>query len=208
MEYCDLVPGLGFKLIRGAQFRPIMNFIGEQHYRTGTPRGEVIACYVNPASSLCPSDWRSSRSAWPFAGALVLGRGCAYAAPVGRYDLIKQHDIDLDLSQLNRGEVVNRLGLAMINRVAVHPDMKSAGVGTALAMVARKYAPKLFAGAKFVEVMTTRRLKDAEAIAGGRYVGGDFLLSAGYSVASTVTGRKSGNGGRTAMLYYFAEARF
>lgn len=105
-----------------------------------------------------------------FAGALVLGGGCAYAAPVGRNHLVEVHELDVDLEELTRGEIVTELGLTMINRVAVVPELKGFGIGSALAKVARRYAPRLFPGAQFVEVMTTRRIRDARAITAGTYL--------------------------------------
>ena len=204
MDFTDILPGAGFKVIPRARAGSIFKFIGEHHYRDGNPRGSIIACYVDSASPLCPVSLRRDDGKWPFAGALVLGGGCAYAAPVGRYDLVQRHNLNIHLEELTRGEIVTNLGLTMINRVAVIPDMKGLGVGSALALAARRYAPRLFAGARFVEVMTTRRLRDAKALASGTYARRDFLQLAGFTVAPSVSSTRFTDGIRTGMLYYHA----
>lgn len=203
-DFTDILDGVGFRIIPRERSASILRFIDKQHYRDGNPRGKVIACYIDPDSRLCPDSMRRSDRRWSFAGALVLGGGCAYAAPVGRHDLVRKHGINVNLEELTRGEIVSSLGLTMINRVAVEPTLKGLGVGTALALSARRYAPRLYAGARFVEVMTTRSLRDAKAIASGTGVSRDFLQLAGFTVASTVSSERFNGGARTGMLYYYA----
>ncbi|XEN31772.1 GNAT superfamily N-acetyltransferase [Ensifer sp. WSM1721] len=203
-DHLDILDGAGFRVIPRNASGAVLDFIGEQHYREGNPRGKVIACYLDPTSQLCPQKFRRPDGKWPFAGALVLGGGCAYAAPVGRNHLVEVHELDVDLEELTRGEIVTELGLTMINRVAVVPELKGFGIGSALAKVARRYAPRLFPGAQFVEVMTTRRIRDARAITAGTYLKRDFLQVAGFTVAPTVSSERRSGGERTGMLYYFA----
>jgi hypothetical protein len=176
------------------------------HYQRGLPHGEVIACFMskdeiekhNPKFLVPQGDEEV------LVGVAVLQRGCAYGKPVGRNALARAHFPSLKLSKLGRGEIVKAMGLALISRVAVEPDLHNLGIGTSLATECRKIAPIHFPGAKFVEVMTSRSRDEAQELVKRSNSRGDFLQAAGFQLAPTTTKVRGGRRGRDRLLYYWA----
>jgi GNAT superfamily N-acetyltransferase len=113
---------------------------------------------------------------------------------------------------MRRNEIVDELGLTMINRIVVDPRLQGLGIGTAIATVAQHLAPKLYPGSRFIEVMTARSISDAEAVVQGKKEN-DFLQKAGFTVAPTISSRKPRHvvkgqpAVRSGMLYYFAPVK-
>ncbi|WP_332719847.1 hypothetical protein [Pelagibacterium mangrovi] len=199
---------LSFEVVPRSMAEPLHEFIEGQHYRRGRARGRLIACYLRSSSIAQFASKYNAIDGRVFAGALVLGRGCSYSSPVGRSALVEANGLNIDLSELSRGEAVNQLGLTMVNRVAVLPGLQGRGIATGLAYEARRLAPTLFPAAKFIEVMTARSVSDAQATTRGEFADCDFFQRAGYAVAPTISSiqwRQTGNGfERTGMVYYYA----
>lgn len=100
----------------------------------------------------------------------------------------------------------------MINRVAVHETFRGLGIGRALALECRRFAGTGFRPpARFIEVMTTRRIDEARTLCSGE-AKDDFLQRAGFVLVRSHTGRAwrcLSHGARselTVRLYYWAPA--
>jgi ribosomal protein S18 acetylase RimI-like enzyme len=176
------------------------------HYQDGKIAGEFIIgfAHVTKLAEIRPEfvpTWISKNLC--LVGAAVVKPGMTHGNPRGRRDLAEKQFPTIKLEKLKRGEIVHLLGLAQISRVAVEPGLQGCGIGRTLAYECRKRASFLVPNAKYVEVMTSQRLPDAQKLQKGSR--GDFLQAAGFRLAPIFTKiQKPQRDGRDRRLYYWA----
>jgi ribosomal protein S18 acetylase RimI-like enzyme len=185
--------------------------IDRVHYQEGKVDGAFIICFaeLNRIKAVVPSFCPVFESdGLCLVGSAVIKSGIMYAKPKGRRDLAERHFPHLSYDKLGRAEVVRQMGLALISRVAVEPQLQSYGIGRLLAEECRKRAPALVPGSRFVEVMTSQRLQDAQRLLKKKNAGNDFLQAAGFRLVPTLTKiqRPRQQNGRDRRLYYWAKA--
>lgn len=200
--------------VSGSNEAAALSLIRESHYQPGEPRGRVVAAYFvdQKAAAELRRNVAPPRIDPLLAGAAVVDRGCVRGKPKGREELANAHFPTLDLERTARNATVEVMGLAMINRVAVHETFRGVGIGRALASECRRFAGTEFAPpARFIEVMTTRRIDEARKLCSGA-AKDDFLQRAGFVLVRRPTGRawrSLGHGAHkelTVRLYYWAPA--
>ncbi len=178
------------------------------HYQGRAADGECVVAFANTKEAIALSpDFvpRSIRGDLCLVGAAIVKRGISYSKPNGRKDLVDQKFASLKIDKLSRGEVVTRLGLALISRVAVEPMLQRMDIGRRLAVECRRRAPDFVQGSQYVEVMTSQRLQDAQRLqkTGAK---SDFLQAAGFRLAPQFTKiYPPRRDGRNRRLYYWAE---
>jgi len=182
--------------------------IDRVHYQDGKVEGEFIIGFADrrEVQAIEPKfvpKWTSGDLC--LVGAVVLKRGMTHGNPKGRRDLAEKRFPQLKLEKLSRDQIVRRMGLARISRVAVEPELQGYGIGRCLANECRKKAASLVPGSQYVEVMTSQRLQDAQRLLKAENSGSDFLQAAGFRLAPIFTKipkpRRDGRGRR---LYYWA----
>jgi hypothetical protein len=177
------------------------------HYRDGVISGEFVTAFANfeEVKLLKPefeAKWVCDELC--LVGAAILKQGITYSNPKGRRDLADRRFPGVNFNRLTRDEIVRRMGLALISRVAVEPQLQGIGVGRSLATECRKQAPKLVPDSRYVEVMTSQRLNDAQRLQkeGSQ---SDFLQAAGFRLAPIFTRiQKPRRDGRNRRLYCWA----
>lgn len=137
-------------------------------------------------------------------GTAVIKRGITHGNPKGRRDLAEKHFPEMKIERLRRDEIVNKIGLALISRVAVEPDLQGCGIGRVLAQECRKQAASLVPGSRYVEVMTSQRLHDAQRLVKKENTERDFLQAAGFRLVPIFTKARKPHDGRDRCLYYWA----
>ncbi|WP_156447206.1 hypothetical protein [Bradyrhizobium yuanmingense] len=199
---------LHFEVIPRQAVDELRRLIDRTHYQSGKTRGEFLGCYADKADlkRLAPDFAFDESKERVAVGAAVLQQGCSYANPRGRRHLAAEHFPKLKLDLLARNVIVQRMGLALISRVAVEPGLQGLGIGTNLALACRRQASILYPGTRFVEVMTSRTRHEWEQIKKQESSGGDFLRAAGFRLAPFTTRAKNPKerGGRDRVLYYWA----
>src|ERR1700719_2153363 len=96
------------------------------HYRHGRIDGEFIIGFagieeVRAIRSEFSPTWTIGDLC--LVGAAVVKSGITYAKPKGRRDLAEKRFPGLNIDRLSRDEIVRRMGLALISRVAVEPEL-------------------------------------------------------------------------------------
>ncbi len=187
--------------------------ISDTHYQKGRAPGMLVVAKLSGSGW-----WRIQQSArlkldTMIIGAAVVGLGCTRGKPCGREFLAREHFPSMNLGELRRDVTIQQMQLAMINRVAVHDAFRGIGLGTDLAYECRRLAHVGARPARFIEVMTTRRYKEADALIQGKAAGNDFLQRAGFTLVPRWTDRKrrvlrpdSNRYEDTVRLYYWAPA--
>ncbi len=178
------------------------------HYQEGQVDGEFILAFaeVGAIKVLEPEFVPNCNSGTLcLVGAAVLKRGMTHGNPKGRRDLAERRFPELKVERLRRNEIVDKMGLALISRVAVEPNLHGYGVGRALAQECRRQATSLVPGSRYVEVMTSQRLRDAQRLIKKENAASDFLQAAGFRLAPIFTRIKQPRrDGRDRRLYYWA----
>jgi GNAT superfamily N-acetyltransferase len=185
--------------------------IDRVHYQEGKVDGAFIICFAELARikaavpSFCPGFISDGLC---LIGAAVVKSGIMYAKPNGRRDLAERNFPYLAYDKLSRAEVVRQMGLALISRVAVEPQLQRHGIGRVLAEECRKRAPTLVPGSRFIEVMTSQRLQDAKRLLKKKNAANDFLQAAGFRLVPILTKiqKPRQQNGRDRRLYYWAAA--
>jgi hypothetical protein len=198
-----------------AERAPALQLIRQAHYQRGDPPGRILVARI--ANERCYERLvkaeRIDARYGLLLGAAVISSGCTHGSPVGRQHLRDAHFPQLDLAALTRDVVVAKMKLAMLRRVAVAANCRGFGIGEKLALESRRFASRMFPPARFVEVMTTRRLNDAKKLISSEGKIEDFLQNAGFILAPRYTGRSrrlltagANYAEDTVRLYYWAPA--
>jgi GNAT superfamily N-acetyltransferase len=177
------------------------------HYQDGKADGGFVVGFadLDEVNVIAPNFAPSAISGKQcLVGVAVIRPGISYASPVGRRDLAAKCFPQIDLAKLTRGEAVRQMGLALISRVVVEPDLHGRGIGRALASECRKKAASIVPGSRYVEVMTSQRLSDAEFKK--QNAEHDFLQAAGFQLAPyfTKVAKHRRRDRRDRSLYYWA----
>jgi GNAT superfamily N-acetyltransferase len=182
--------------------------IDRTHYQDGKVDGEFLISFaeLDEVGAIVPEfvpSWTSDDLC--LIGVAVVKRGMTHGNPSGRQDLAAKKFPGLKLERLSRDEVVRQMGLALISRVAVEPDLQGYGIGRALAKECRRQAASLVPGSRYVEVMTSQRLSDAQRLLKKENARRDFLQAAGFRLAPNFTKiQRPRRDGRNRRLYYWA----
>jgi hypothetical protein len=185
--------------------------IGRVHYQDGKVDGGFIIAFADlDEIRIIAPEFASSASSGNICvvGAAIIKPGMTHGNPTGRRDLAEKCFLGLKLEKLRRDQIVRQMGLALISRVAVEPQLHGYGIGRVLAKECRKRAVSVVPGSQYVEVMTSQRLSDAQKYLKTENAGRDFLQAAGFRLAPFYTkiAKHRRRDRRDCSLYYWAPA--
>lgn len=154
------------------------------HYLSIPRRGIFLACRfrnIDQQKAAFRNAPRGTRQReWTRPGAII---ACAvvdslmHGQPLGRIEIAETLGLSPALAQWSRAEAVSNLRVAWLSRIAVAPPFQHLGIGTRLALMARRMAHEMrIPRADFLEVIRSLPIDHVKQMDCGK----DFLERAGF----------------------------
>lgn len=191
------------------------------HYLSTRRRGIFLACRFRSTdqqdAAFRNAPWGTRQREWARPGAII---ACAvvdslmHGQPLGRIEIAKILGLSTALAQWSRAEAVSNLRVAWLSRIAVAPPFQHLGIGTRLAVMARRMTRQMrIPRADFMEVIRSLPIDQVKQMDRSK----DFLERAGFLKVPRPMRSKQGqfplpNSRRTVLqkvvkFYYYADLR-